>query len=206
MISHPPEVVSCLDTLETQIVAATQRSRVQPDIMSADSSDGNSARSKTFIWGAGIECSFVPHLSIDQFEWTQHDQFWKEDFRRAKEELGISALRYALPWHKIERSPGKFDWSIADERIEGARDQGLELYMDVMHFGTPLWLKQAVGDPEFPEALERFTFALVSRYRHLIHNWTPCNEPLILAASCSVAHFGFWPPHSRASGLATCPS
>ena len=26
--------------------------------------------------------------------------------------------------------------------------------LDVMHFGTPLWLKQAVGDPEFPEALE----------------------------------------------------
>ena len=33
--------------------------------------------------------------------------------------------------------------------------------LDVMHFGTPLWLKQAVGDPEFPEALERFTEALV---------------------------------------------
>jgi hypothetical protein len=36
---------------------------------------------------------------------------------------------------------------------------GLKPMMDVMHFGTPLWLKQAVGDPEFPEALERFAEA-----------------------------------------------
>ena len=45
------------------------------------------------------------------------------------------------------------------------RRLGINLLMDVMHFGTPLWLKQAVGDPEFPEALERFTTALVTRYR-----------------------------------------
>jgi len=183
------------NTLETQNVAPAQHSRAHPDRVSADSANGDSSRATTFIWGAGIECSFVPHLSIDQFEWTQHDRFWKEDFRRAKEELGISALRYALPWHKIERAPGKFDWSIADERIEGAKNQGLELYMDIMHFGTPLWLQQAAGDPEFPEALERFTTAMVERYKHLIHNWTPCNEPLIL--SLFSGDFGFWPPHSR---------
>src|SRR5450432_4261540 len=80
---------------------------------------------KQFVWGAGIECSFIPHLKIDQFEWTQHDRFWKEDFQRAKEELGISALRYALPWHKIEREPGKYDWSVADARIEAAREMGI---------------------------------------------------------------------------------
>src|SRR3954468_4724334 len=90
-----------------------------------------------FVWGAGIECSFVPHLRVDQFEWTQHDRFWKEDFKRARDELGLSALRYALPWHKIETEPGQFDWKAADERVEAARDMGLDLYLDVMHFGTP---------------------------------------------------------------------
>jgi beta-glucosidase/6-phospho-beta-glucosidase/beta-galactosidase/glycosyltransferase involved in cell wall biosynthesis len=150
---------------------------------------------KSFVWGAGIECSFVPHLKADQFEWTQHDQFWREDFARAKNDLGVSALRYALPWHKIETTPGVFDWSAADERIAYAGELGIELYLDVMHFGTPLWLKQAAGDPEFPEALERFAEALVTRYRTSVKNWCPCNEPLVL--SLFSGDFGFWPPHSR---------
>src|ERR1700759_3001416 len=87
-----------------------------------------------FVWGAGIECSFIPHLNIDQFEWTHHDRMWKDDFRRAKDELGLNALRYALPWHKLEKSPGVFDWAMADERIQAAADMKLELYLDVMHF------------------------------------------------------------------------
>src|SRR4051812_2104884 len=72
---------------------------------------------RAFVWGAGIECSFIPHLKVDQFEWTQHDRFWRDDFRLAAEQLGLSALRYALPWHKIEQGPGVFDWALADERI-----------------------------------------------------------------------------------------
>ncbi|MDB5319258.1 MAG: glycosyl transferase group 1 [Phycisphaerales bacterium] len=150
---------------------------------------------KPFAWGAGIECSFLPHLNVDQFEWTQHNRFWRDDFRRAREELGITHLRYALPWHKLEPTPGKFDWSVADERIAGAKEMGIELYLDVMHFGTPLWLKQAAGDPEFPEALERFTEAMVTRYASSVSTWCPCNEPLVLALFSG--DFGFWPPHSR---------
>jgi beta-glucosidase/6-phospho-beta-glucosidase/beta-galactosidase len=148
-----------------------------------------------FVWGAGIECSFIPHLNIDQFEWTQHDQCWKDDFRRARNELGLSALRYALPWHKIERQPRHYDWSSADERVRFASDIGLQLFVDVMHFGTPQWLRQAAGDPEFPEALERFAGTLVQRYRQNVRHWCPCNEPLIL--SLFSGDFGFWPPHSR---------
>jgi len=120
---------------------------------------------KEFIWGAGIECSFLPHLNVDQFQWTQHNRFWREDLKLAKEELGISHLRYALPWHVLEGERGKFNWQMADERLAEFEKLGIAPLMDVMHFGTPLWLKQAVGDPEFPEALERFAEALVSRYR-----------------------------------------
>lgn len=152
-------------------------------------------QSRAFVWGAGIECSFLPHLNIDQFEWTQHDRFWRDDFKRLRQDLGLSALRYALPWHKIETAPGKFDWSMADERINAGAEMGIDFYMDVMHFGTPRWLKQAAGDPEFPEALERFTAALVERYQGTIKTWCPCNEPLVLALFSG--DFGFWPPHAR---------
>src|SRR3954469_15992940 len=105
-----------------------------------------------FVWGAGVECSFIPHLNVDQYEWTQHDRFWREDLKRAKEELGITHLRYAMPWHVLEPEQGKFNWDYADERVAEFQKLGIEPLMDVMHFGTPLWLKQAVGDPEFPEA------------------------------------------------------
>jgi beta-glucosidase/6-phospho-beta-glucosidase/beta-galactosidase len=148
-----------------------------------------------FVWGAGIECSFIPHLNIDQFDWTQHNRFWKDDLRRAKEELGISHLRYALPWHKLEPTKGEFDWSIADERLAEFERVGIDPLLDVMHFGTPLWLRQAVGDPEFPEALERFTTAIVSRYASLVRTWCPFNEPLVSALFSG--DFGFWPPHAR---------
>jgi beta-glucosidase/6-phospho-beta-glucosidase/beta-galactosidase/glycosyltransferase involved in cell wall biosynthesis len=152
--------------------------------------------STRFVWGVGIECSFIPHLNVDQFEWTQHERFWREDLRLAKEQLGVSALRYAFPWHKIETSPGKFDFSLSDERMAEFERLGIEPYLDVMHFGTPLWLKQAAGDPEFPEALERFTTALVERYGGRgIRNWCPCNEPLVVALFSG--DFGFWPPHQR---------
>src|SRR2546421_6750570 len=148
-----------------------------------------------FVWGSGLECSFIPHLNVDQFDWTQHNRFWREDLKRAKEELGISYLRYALPWHKLEPAPGHFDFAFSDERIEECERLGITLLMDVVHFGTPLWLKQAVGDPEFPEALERFTTALVTRYRSSIKYWCPFNEPLVSALFSG--DFGFWPPHAR---------
>lgn len=148
-----------------------------------------------FAWGAGIECSFLPHLDVDQFRWTQHDRFWREDFRLAREELGVSHLRYAFPWHVLEPQPGVFDWSYADQRIEELDRLGIQLMLDVMHFGTPTWLKQAVGDPLFPESLERFAEALVTRYGQSLDIICPCNEPLVLALFSG--DFGFWPPHSR---------
>ena len=163
--------------------------------VSASSSSADTLPISEFIWGAGVECSFLPHLNVDQFNWTQHDRFWREDLARAKNELGISHLRYAFPWHVLEPKRGEFDWSYADERMEEFGKLGIELMLDVMHFGTPTWLKQAVGDPEFPEALEGFAHALVERYRDRVKMWCPFNEPLVSALFSG--DFGFWPPHSR---------
>ena len=87
---------------------------------------------------------------------------------------------------------GKFDWTFSDERIAEFQKLGIKLMLDVMHFGTPTWLKQAVGDPEFPESLERFTEQLVSRYRSAVKIWCPFNEPLVSALFSG--DFGFWPP------------
>jgi beta-glucosidase/6-phospho-beta-glucosidase/beta-galactosidase len=148
-----------------------------------------------FIWGSGLECSFLPHIQVDQFEWTQHNRYWREDLRRIAGEFGIKHLRYSFPWHQIESQRGQFDWKSSDERIAEFERLGIEPMIDIMHFGTPLWLKQAVGDPEFPEALEKFTEAIVTRYRSFVKTWCPFNEPLVSALFSG--DFGFWPPHQR---------
>ncbi len=178
-------------------LVSTDRTRIGPAGEQSHASKGPSDALpySTFIWGAGIECSFLPHLEVDQFQWTQHDRFWREDFRLAKEELGIQHLRYAFRWHRLEPRRREFDWSAADERMAELDKLGIEVYLDVMHFGTPLWLKQAVGDVEFPEALERFTEAMVGRYGGQVKTWCPFNEPLVSALFSG--DFGFWPPHSR---------
>jgi beta-glucosidase/6-phospho-beta-glucosidase/beta-galactosidase/glycosyltransferase involved in cell wall biosynthesis len=158
-------------------------------------SQSESSAGTRFIWGVGVECSFLPHLQVDQFEWTQHDRFWKDDLRRIREELGVSHVRYALPWHQVETARGEFNWQMADERVQFANDIGLDLMMDVMHFGTPTWLPQAVGDPRFPESLEAWTTQLVTRYRNVIDIWCPFNEPSVSALFSG--DFGFWPPFAR---------
>src|SRR3954470_12180672 len=109
----------------------------------ATTADVDSLPYKQFVWGAGVECSSLPHLNVDQFNWTQHDRFWREDLRRAREELGIAHLRYCFPWHVLEAKRGSFDWGYADERIAEFQKLGINVLLDVMHFGTPLWLKQA---------------------------------------------------------------
>ena len=149
----------------------------------------------SFLWGTGIESSTIPHLDVDQFEWTRHNGVWREDLRLVAGELGLRHLRYAIPWQYVEPQPGRFDWSIADERLAFCRELGIEPMLDVMHFGTPRWLGQAVGDPRFPECLERLTAAMVERYRSLVSTWCPFNEPLV--TSLFSGDFGFWPPHSR---------
>lgn len=148
-----------------------------------------------FVWGVGIESSTLPHLDVDQFEWTHHNRFWQDDLRRVVEELGLRHLRYAIPWHYLEPEPGRFDFRVADERLAFLGELGIAPLLDVMHFGTPRWLRQAVGDPRFPEALERLAAVLVERYRGLVGTWCPFNEPLV--TSLFSGDFGFWPPHGR---------
>ena len=63
---------------ETQIPMQNNASHLQ---QTSPQAQGNAAsRIGNFIWGSGVECSFIPHLNVDQFEWTQHDRFWREDF------------------------------------------------------------------------------------------------------------------------------
>jgi beta-glucosidase len=156
---------------------------------------------QSFRWAAGIEGSVIPHLGIDQFEWTQHDRRWREDLTLAAQDLQCKWLRYSLVWGKIEPEPGRFDWSWVDERLELANELSLKFILDLVHFGVPQWLPGAFGDIEFPAALERLATAFGSRYagHPAIPSICPINEPLTTAFFSGDA--GLWPPYAR--GLAS---
>lgn len=149
---------------------------------------------ENFRWATGIEGSFIPHLGIDQFEWTQHDRFWEDDFRRVAD-LGLTWLRYPIPWHILESSRGSWDWSWTDKRFAFAQKLGLNLMIDLVHFGVPAWLPQAFADPALPEALEKFASQFASQYRHTARSICPINEPLITTLFCG--DIGLWPPYGK---------
>ena len=134
-----------------------------------------------------------PSPGIDQYRWTQHDRFWRTDFELVARDLGCRWLRYALPWHEIERTPGNFDWTWFDQRLALAESLGITLLLDLVHFGTPAWLPDAFADADFPGALERFARAFAQRYAGRIEYVCPINEPLITALFCG--DIGLWPPY-----------
>ena len=151
-----------------------------------------------FRWAAGLECSFIPHLGIDQYRWTQHDRFWRTDFELIANDLGCKWLRYALPWHEIERTPGVFDWEWFDLRLAHLEKLGITLLLDLAHFGTPTWLPDAFADADFPVAIERFARAFGQRYAGRVRCVCPVNEPLITSLFCG--DIGLWPPYGRGLG------
>lgn len=151
--------------------------------------------SSEFRWATGVECSFIPHLGIDQYRWTQHDRLWREDFALLAGDLGCRWLRYALPWHEIETTPGRCDWTWFDERLAHAESLGIDLLLDLVHFGVPPWLPDAFADADLPGALERFARAFGERYAGRVRTVCPINEPLITALFCG--DIGLWPPYGR---------
>src|SRR6266446_3331655 len=66
-----------------------------------------------FLWGTGIEDTFIidPHpltgRTLDEYELTGHYEQWEGDLQRAAE-LGVSILRYGIPWYRVEPRPGAF--------------------------------------------------------------------------------------------------
>src|SRR5436190_18586647 len=95
-------------------------------------------------YAVGIEDTFVPqagpgHRALDEYELTQHYQRWHEDLGLARAS-GATAIRYGFPWYRLEPERGRFVWDWADRVVERLHELGLETIVDLMHYGTPLWL------------------------------------------------------------------
>jgi beta-glucosidase/6-phospho-beta-glucosidase/beta-galactosidase len=131
--------------------------------------------------------------SLDEYQLTEHYDRWRSDLDLVSG-LGCNVIRYGLPWYRLNPTPGRWDWAWLDEVLSYAVKQlGLTIIADLVHYGTPGWLRDAFGDPDYPDAVAEFGSAVARRYQGLIRHYTPLNEPLVTASFCGQR--AIWPPY-----------
>ncbi len=162
--------------------------------------DPDYQKSKDFIWAAGIEDTFVPqvrhgHNPLDEYELMGHYEHWREDLDLCSE-IGVQALRWGIPWYKVEPQRGRFDWRWTDEVI-GYMVEELKIVpiIDLMHYGCPDWLERGFANRNYPQHVAEYSAAVAEQYKHLTKCYTPLNEPIITALMCGMR--GLWPPYLR---------
>jgi beta-glucosidase len=162
--------------------------------------------SDAFLWATGIEDTFIvdPHpltgRTLDEYELTGHYAQWEGDIDRVAE-LGVPALRYGIPWYRVEPERDRFDWSWTDRVLARIVDRGIEPIIDLVHYGTPPWLTGSFLNPEYPERVAGYGAAFARQYRGLFRWLTPLNEPRVNA--WYAGRVGQWPPYLRSwSGFA----
>jgi beta-glucosidase len=159
-----------------------------------------SRRPEDFIWAGGIENTFVPQTrkgqrALDEYQLIGHYEHWREDLALARE-LGLKAMRWGVPWYRVEPQPGEFDWRWIDEVLPYMVEElGITPIIDLMHYGCPFWLHKEFANEDYPRAVARFAAEFARRYKGLIHWYTPLNEPVINALMCGKR--GLWPPYLR---------
>lgn len=151
-----------------------------------------------FYWAVGIENTFIPQekagfRALEEYELTQHYQLWREDLDRAAQ-LGVSHIRWGVPWYRVNPQPERFEWGWVDEVLDYlVNRKGLTPIIDLMHYGTPLWMEQSFLDPHYPQHVADYAHAFAERYGDLVRYYTPLNEPTVNAEFCGFN--GQWPPY-----------
>jgi len=145
-----------------------------------------------FTHFGGFESTQIFGTGQDVLSTTRHVELWREDLRRLIG-AGVRHLRYSIPWHRIEKDCGTYDWGWIDGPLHFMEANGLEPIADPLHHTSfPVWLKEGFLNPEFPERYEEFVRRVCERYP-FIRRYTVFNEPLATTLFCS--YTGMWYPH-----------
>ncbi len=145
-----------------------------------------------FEFIGAFESTYAPHHDRDVFESNLHHELWEADLDLLRA-AGVRTLRYPARWHRIESSPGHFDWSATDEVFHTMLDHGLVPIVDLVHHTSyPAWLEDGFADRRFGPAFMRYAEALAERYP-FITAYTLFNEPF--ATLFLAGHEALWPPY-----------
>lgn len=158
-----------------------------------------------WVWASGEECSDpLVHVEeadgsrttsrVDELGGCGHLDRMEDDCADVAA-LGATVLRYGMPWQRTEVAPGVYDWSLWDRALAAADAAGIEVVVDLCHFGLPDHLcgpgaaHAGFTDPVWVDSFIRYVEAFLARYRE--PRWfTPVNEPTT-TAFCS-ALWGAW--------------
>jgi beta-glucosidase len=141
----------------------------------------------------GFECSAFPQVGADELEETQHYRWWASDLARVRD-VGITMIRYGIPWHRVNPRPHEYDWHWTDQAVDLLGELGITPIIDLFHYGTPLWIEGGIMNPIFGEMQGWYAKAFATRYPHLLY-YTPTNEPYIEATFG--AEWAIWYPFLR---------
>lgn len=150
-----------------------------------------------FHFAVGIEDTFVPQTAVgrrelDEYALTEHYDRWSDDLGLARAS-GATAIRYGIPWYRINPEPGRFVWDWLDRVVDRLDELKLEAIVDLMHYGTPLWLENEFLNNSYAGRVAEYAGRVAERYRGRLTAYTPLNEPLVNAMFCGEA--GRWPPY-----------
>ena len=142
----------------------------------------------------GFEGTQMFGHGTDVLDTTEHTVRYKEDLKLLVAD-GIDTFRCCIPWHKIERVRGVYDWAWTDRYLGYVRRLGLKPIVDPLHHTSfPQWLEHGFAHPDFPEVYQNFVRAFAQRYRW-VTDYTIINEPL--ATAVLAGFMGEWYPHWR---------
>jgi beta-glucosidase len=153
-----------------------------------------------FLWLTGIEDTFITApdkftgRTLDEYALTGHYDEWESDFALAHE-LGVTAMRYGIPWHRINPEKNVWDFAWTDAALERLSALGIQPIVDLVHYGLPGWMEGAFLHPDYERYVEEYAVRVAERYRGRIFHYTPLNEPRITAWYCG--KLGLWPPYRR---------
>ncbi|GAA4016895.1 family 1 glycosylhydrolase [Hymenobacter fastidiosus] len=135
-----------------------------------------------FMFATGIECSYptIDHGKTrrDLLAECDHYNRYQEDLGLVKE-MGLKVLRYGLPYYRIQKAPGKYDWEFADRAMAEVQRLGITPILDLLHFGVPDFIGN-FQNPELPVHFAEYCGAVAKRYPW-VRYYTPVNEIYVTA-------------------------
>lgn len=153
----------------------------------------------TIHFAVGVEDTFIPQVRpgerpLDEYELTQHYQHWYEDLGLAAD-AGATMIRWGIPWYHVNPAPDRWDWSWLDRVVDRLAALELTPIVDLMHYGTPLWLADQFAHPDYPALVADYAARVAHRYADRLAVYTPLNEPLLNVLYCGA--YGYWPPYLK---------
>lgn len=135
---------------------------------------------------AGFECSTHKRRDgkrLDLIASTRHDVFIRQDYARLKE-MGIFTAREGLRWHLIEAIPGIYDFGSVTPAIIAARNAGIQVIWDLVHFGWPDWVD--IFDESWVQALAEMALRFAQWWKTL------CGDQMLFVAPVNEISFLSW--------------